>query len=57
MDASKFKSIAINIESYGMLRTLADKSFELPISLSKTTEFLIKKKHDEYKKQDAKTKK
>jgi len=57
VDSSKFKSVAINIESYDMLRTLADKSFELPISLSKTTEFLIKKKHDEYKKENGKSKK
>ena len=57
MDASKFKSVAINMESYNMLRILADKSFELPISMSKTTEFLIKKKHDEYKKDKGKSKK
>jgi len=49
MDSSSFKSVAINIAAYKMLRELADKKFELPISLSKTTEFLIKKSHDEYK--------
>ena len=50
MDSDKFKSVAINIDSYKKLRELADKRFELPISLSKTTEFLIKKSYDEYKK-------
>ena len=49
MDSEKFKSVAINISSYRMLRELADKKFELPISLSKTTEFLIQKSHDELK--------
>ena len=49
MQSDKFKSVAINIASWRMLRELADKKFELPISLSKTTEFLIKKSHDEYK--------
>ena len=50
MDSEKFKSVAINIASWKMLRELADKKFELPISLSKTTEFLIEKSHGEYKK-------
>jgi len=49
MNSLNFKSVAINIESWKKLRELADKRFELPISLSKTTEFLIKKSHDEYK--------
>jgi len=49
MDSDKFKSVAINIASYKMLRELADKKFELPISLSKTTEFLIEKSHGDYK--------
>ena len=57
MDSDKFKSVAINIASYKMLRELADKKFELPISLSKTTEFLIEKSHDELqKKKDGKSK-
>jgi len=57
MDSEKFKSVAINIDSYKKLRELADKRFELPISLSKTTEFLIKHSHDEYKKENGKSKK
>ena len=57
MDSDKFKSVAINIDSYKKLRELADKRFELPISLSKTTEFLINKSHDEYKKENGKSKK
>ena len=55
MDSEKFKSVAINIDSYKKLRELADKRFELPISLSKTTEFLIKKSHDEYRKENGKS--
>ena len=55
MDSEKFKSVAINIDSYKKLRELADKRFELPISLSKTTEFLINKSHDEYKKENGKS--
>ena len=55
MDSDKFKSVAINIDSYKKLRELADKRFELPISLSKTTEFLIKKSHDEYRKENGKS--
>ena len=49
MDASRFKSVAINIDHYRKLKELSDKRFELPISLSKTTEFLIEKSHDELK--------
>ena len=41
--------MAINIDHYRKLKELSDKRFELPISLSKTTEFLIEKSHDELK--------
>ena len=43
MDADKFKSVAINIKTYKLLQELAQKKFELPISMSKTMEFLFKK--------------
>ena len=57
MNIDLYKSIALSMPVYKMLRELADKKFELPISLSKTTEFLIKKSHDEYKKENGKSKK
>ena len=55
MDPDKFKTVAINIVSYKMLKELAEKRFELPVSLSKTTEFLIKKSHDKYIKNNGKS--
>ena len=49
MDPDKFKSVAINIKTYGLLEELSQKRFELPISMSKTVEFSIRKEHDEWK--------
>ena len=49
MDADKFKSVAINIKTYRLLEELSQKKFELPISMSKTVEFLVQKGHEEYK--------
>ena len=49
MDADKFKSVAINIKTYKLLQELAQKKFELPISMSKTMEFYIQKGHEEFK--------
>ena len=49
MDADKFKSVAINIKTYRLLEELAQKKFELPISMSKTVEFYIQKGHEEFK--------
>ena len=44
MDADKFKSVAINIKTYKLLQELAQKKFELPISMSKTMEYLYSKR-------------
>ena len=49
MDADKFKSVAINIKTYKLLQELAQKKFELPLSMSKTMEFYIQKGHQEFK--------
>jgi hypothetical protein len=50
MDPDKFKSIAINIETYKKIEELAAKRFELPISMSKTIEFFIKEAHRDWSK-------
>ena len=49
MDADKSKSVAINIKTYRLLEELAQKKFELPISMAKTVEFFIQKGHEEFK--------
>jgi hypothetical protein len=49
MNPDKFKSVAINIKTYRLLEELAQKKFELPISMSKTVEFYIQKGHKEFK--------
>ena len=49
MNPDKFKSVAINISTYKLLDELSQKRFELPISMSKTVEFSIRKEHDEWK--------
>lgn len=48
MDATKYKSVAINLKTYKMLETLASKKFELPISLSKTVEFFVTKGFEQF---------
>ena len=50
MDPNKFKSVAINVKTYKQLSELSKNKFELPISMSKTVEFAVKKLHDEFKK-------
>jgi len=52
MDPDKFKSVAINIDTYKKIEELASKRFELPISLSKTIEFFIKDAHQKWSKGD-----
>ena len=47
MDADKFKSVAINIKTYKLLQELAQKKFELPLSMSKTMEYYIQRGHQE----------
>tara|TARA_S200000501_G_C20757296_1_gene714491 strand:- start:721 stop:891 length:171 start_codon:yes stop_codon:yes gene_type:complete len=56
MNPEKFKSVAINIETYKKLEELCQNKFELPISMSKTVEFYITKGHEEYKANGKKSK-
>ena len=49
MNPDKFKSVAINIKTYRLLEELSQKKFELPISMSKTVEFLVQTGHEEFK--------
>ena len=49
MNPDKFKSVAINIDTYKLLEELSQKKFELPISMSKTVEFYIQKGHEDYR--------
>ncbi len=49
MNPDKFKSVAINIKTYHLLEELSQKTFELPISMSKTVDFYIQKAHEDYK--------
>ena len=41
MDTDKFKSIALNMDTYNKLRELSDKQFEMPQSMAKVVAFLI----------------
>ena len=49
MNPDKFKSVAINIQTYKLLEELSQKKFELPISMSKTVEFFIQRGFKDYK--------
>jgi len=52
MDTDKFKSVAINIGTYKKTEELAAKRFEVPISLSKTIEFVINEAHQKWSKSE-----
>jgi len=41
MDTDKYKSIALNMETYKKLRVLSDEQFEMPQSLAKTASDFI----------------
>jgi|TARA_B100001964_G_scaffold231284_1_gene285727 predicted DNA-binding protein len=49
MDTSKYKSIALSVETYRRLRELSDKFFEMPQSLAKTASFFVNKAHKDFK--------
>ena len=49
MDPNKYKSVALNIKTYKMLEDLSQKNFDMPISMSKTVEFFIKKAYENFK--------
>ena len=41
MNPDKFKSVAIKVDTYNKLREMSDNGFPMPVSMSKTTEFLV----------------
>ena len=41
MDTDKYKSIALNMETYKKLREMSDKQFEMPQSMAKTASYFI----------------
>ena len=41
MDTEKYKSIALNMDTYKKLRVLSDEQFEMPQSLAKTASYFI----------------
>ena len=43
MDTDKYKSIALNMETYKKLRVLSDEQFEMPQSLAKTASYFVDK--------------
>ena len=46
MNTDRFKSIALGIETYKKLRELSDNCFPMPISMAKTTTFIVNKAYD-----------
>ena len=41
MDTEKYKSIALNMDTYKKLREMSDTKFEMPQSMAKTASFFI----------------
>ena len=48
MDTDKFKSIALNMDTYQKLRELSDKQFEMPQSMAKTAAYYIQQAHRDF---------
>ena len=48
MDTDKFKSIALNMDTYTKLRELSDKQFEMPQSMAKTAAYYIQLAHKDF---------
>ena len=42
-DISKFKSVSVSMDTHDKLMTLAQKRFEVPVSVQKVIEFLLEK--------------
>ena len=42
-DISKFKSVSVSTDTHDKLVTLAQKRFEVPVSVQKVIEFLLEK--------------
>jgi len=59
VDTEKYKSIALNMDTYKKLRELSDKKFEMPQSMAKTASYFIDEAFISYannKNKDAKRK-
>ena len=52
MDTDKFKSIALNMDTYTKLRELSDKQFEMPQSMAKTASYYILQAHKNFSEQN-----
>ena len=48
MDTDRFKSIALNMDTYKKLRELSDLQFEMPQSLAKTASYYIQQGHKDF---------
>jgi len=42
-DISKFKSVSVSMDTHDKLMSLAQKRFEVPVSIQKVIEFLLEK--------------
>ena len=51
MDTEKYKSIALNMDTYKKLRTMSDSKFEMPQSMAKTASFFIDQAFVEFDKE------
>ena len=48
MDTDRYKSIALNMETYKKLRELSDQQFEMPQSMAKTASYYILQAHEKF---------
>ena len=51
MDTEKYKSIALNMDTYKKLRTMSDSNFEMPQSMAKTASYFIDQAFVEFDKE------
>jgi|TARA_R110002051_G_C8363038_1_gene442222 hypothetical protein len=51
MDTEKYKSIALNMDTYKKLRTMSDSKFEMPQSMAKTASYFIDQAFVEFDKE------
>ena len=56
MDTEKYKSIALNMETYKKLREMSDTKFEMPQSMAKTASFFIDQAFETFKEKNVKRK-
>jgi len=51
-DTSSFKSVSVSVTTHNQLKSLAEKRFEVPVSIQKVIDFMLEK---ELKKKNGKT--